>query len=586
MDLTNYAMHLTTSELEYELNIRGIFNLSTQRLRTSALREQLSKENAGLQVAPKRSDIFKAVDELKQCKLIFENITESLINSKNHYELSRCVSRLYHIESRLERIIPEDKTTESDIAALADCVYDALIQACDCINKSESASQANANALASSTISDQVRKSLNAIEKPRVSNVDEFQKSLRAFSDKINSINFNNEVDVEGAVGTDKNATLRERESLIDLDSLTPTERNDVANIIGDYVDINPFRHPKSPVANAFLPNPSFRSVIQNQNNCGPTRQLVNDDYGSSRENRQFSRPNLQQANIPSREFQVNNQGSYSFHSRKSVPISQWRISFSGERDGLHLYDFLSQIALFQRSEKVTDTEMMYSIIHLLTGRARLWFMSVYEQFRDWSQVITEMKREFLPANYDYLLFTDINNRRQKEQETFSEFLTHMQAMFKCLSIPIVESHKLYIVQRNLLPRYAMAIAPLELRSLYELSEACRRIDNATLHANRVSFSVPFNNIRPEVCAVQQQFNNRNSSQSVPNVPRRNVYNKCWNCQAIGHSHRECQAPKNGIFCFGCGARGIIASDCDRCRGNGSGNLAAGGPAPNSEPQN
>lgn len=580
MDLSNYAIHLTAAELEYELNIRGIFNLSTQRLRTTALRDQMNKENSGILSAPKRSEGLNVVEEVSKCKSIFENITECLISSNREYELPRCVSRLYHLESRLDRIIPVDETTKSDLVALSDCVYNALVQVCDCINRSK-ASRTTPQSQSDNLVEQQ---SVNVIDQPRPSNVDALNKSLREFSEKINEINFNNASDLEGAVGVDRSAETRE--SLIDLHSLTHEERTDIQNALGEIGNINPFRGtPKSNIGNVPYLNKTPVSIPLRQQSSGNIQPPLSDRTEQRHDYRHaYQHPNIYR-DIRSSQIPRFGSETYSTNSRKSVPVHQWRISFSGERDGMHLYDFLSQLELFQRSEGVTDNAMMYSVIHLLTGRARLWYMSVYEQFRDWPQVANAMKKEFLPANYDYLLFSDINNRTQKSQESFSEFLTHMQALFKCLSIPLDESHKLYIVQRNLSPRYSMAIAPLELRSLQELSDACRRIDNASLHANRETFSLPFGNSRSELCVVQQPHNNVNSRQFGPIQPVRNPKSICWNCQTVGHSHRECNGPRNGIFCFGCGARGVRTPNCVRCRGNGPRDLAASAPAPNPDPQ-
>lgn len=76
------------------------------------------------------------------------------------------------------------------------------------------------------------------------------------------------------------------------------------------------------------------------------------------------------------------------------------------------------------------------------------------------------IKEEFLPNNYDYVLLNDITNRAQKYNESFGEYITHMQALFKCLSIPLEEDHTLYLVQMNLSSRYALSIAPLDIRSV------------------------------------------------------------------------------------------------------------------------
>lgn len=63
---------------------------------------------------------------------------------------------------------------------------------------------------------------------------------------------------------------------------------------------------------------------------------------------------------------------SQRFQQRRTVPVHQWKLSFSGDGNGTHLYDFLAELRMFQRSEGVLDEELFASIVHLLTGRARL----------------------------------------------------------------------------------------------------------------------------------------------------------------------------------------------------------------------
>lgn len=89
------------------------------------------------------------------------------------------------------------------------------------------------------------------------------------------------------------------------------------------------------------------------------------------------------------------------------------------------------------------------------------------------------MKTEFLPPKYDYKLLTNISNRRQKPTETFAEYLTSMQSLFKHLSIPINEQHKVCIIEENMLSKYAVATSVLDIGSLDQLSKVCRRVDYA-----------------------------------------------------------------------------------------------------------
>lgn len=295
-------------------------------------------------------------------------------------------------------------------------------------------------------------------------------------------------------------------------------------------------------------------------------------------------------------------QPTFRNHVRKTVPINQWRINFSGDGQGLHLYDFLSQVAMLQRAEQVSDEELLYSVVHLLSGRAKQWYGSVYGTFNSWRDLVDAFKYEFLPTNYEYSLLDDISNRKQKSTESFGEYLTHMQSLFRCVSLPIPEQHKLYIVQKNLSPRYSLCVAPIEIRSLKQLAEVCRRVDSANT-TNRTAIGLPFeqqsqnsgsrwrNNYRSnqvheieneqisaedcenELCAVRHQ--RRQNPSTVEKKSDRE--NNCYNCKKSGHAFRTCPEPRKGVFCYICGGQDVTSKTCNRCcLGNEEGNLAKG----------
>ena len=48
-------IHLNEDELEYELTLRNIYNLSNRRTKTSALRDILLKERMRVEVEPRES---------------------------------------------------------------------------------------------------------------------------------------------------------------------------------------------------------------------------------------------------------------------------------------------------------------------------------------------------------------------------------------------------------------------------------------------------------------------------------------------------------------------------------------------------
>lgn len=101
---------------------------------------------------------------------------------------------------------------------------------------------------------------------------------------------------------------------------------------------------------------------------------------------------------------------------RKSVPVNQWRISFSGEeksevKTDLNIHDFLEQVEMFSRAENIPEPELLRQIVHLLHGRARAWYQNVYRQIFSWQQFIQAIKEKFLPLDNLFNLLLEMENR-------------------------------------------------------------------------------------------------------------------------------------------------------------------------------
>lgn len=137
MDISNYPSHLTPAELDYELNIRGMFNYATNRLKTLALRERLIKESTGTLTPPKRSDFYNPEDEFHSCEEIIKKVlidAEGAISTGCIGYVGRCTSRLLHVQARLERIASDDEELQKGIFSVAEGVYEALVKLAD-VNK-------------------------------------------------------------------------------------------------------------------------------------------------------------------------------------------------------------------------------------------------------------------------------------------------------------------------------------------------------------------------------------------------------------------------------------------------------------------
>lgn len=112
-------IYLKDSELEYELKIRGLKDLSTRRDKTGALREHLKREANGEEKGPSYcSPMFATDDEISCCLDLLRNIQvilkESFLN-KDESHLTICEHRLLHLKARVTRIQPSSSIDENQI---------------------------------------------------------------------------------------------------------------------------------------------------------------------------------------------------------------------------------------------------------------------------------------------------------------------------------------------------------------------------------------------------------------------------------------------------------------------------------------
>lgn len=736
--------HLKKNELEYELAIRGVFNVSTYNSQASALQYWLAREENGLAEAPADSSkVFTAQSEINVCNLIFDDIAQSLREAQiGDVPWNRCLSRLNHLNLRLDRIRPSNKSEEDGLDEILNCTYDALLRIEVQTNLNQGAaalprySTGNMHNVREGKLvpleknikyqlpkgphkqsEDDFNNSADSLSNTKQSSMSQANISAKSNNNLGNILNPNPKILISSTNPQNKHSTASAlmqvsqaqenvniaNESMIELNDLSAEERANIRKEIAEimnpnasqfhpnFENINPQYPPTSPrplprhaipnrtqKVNLQIENPNSRAVNQQQmlsqnsvpsfhpqavqyqtapfylNECYQTENVQREVNNNPPENNRYSgnqvlandyytrrqqpsqilylgnninsndrrvsieHPVGRQQPQPQNLYSTSNNGvnhnampqalnqlgigesqaplqnahlgrPNPLNFRKSVPIHQWRLTYSGEKNTLHLYDFLAQLTLYQRAERVTDEELFVSFVHLLSGRAKHWYQSVYEYFRTWPEVVVALKKEFLPANYDYMLLSDISNRMMKSDESFAEYVNHMQSLFKCLSIPITEEHKLFLVQKNLLPRFAVSVAPLQINNLQQLSEACRRIDGVV---NRQQLPMPFleqpsysrsnsrnferyrqvneieNNAQypyePELCGINYQ-NTANGQASASQYGGRV---KCWNCQTIGHSYQECKERKQKIFCYKCGAPDVITPHCNKCSGN------------------
>lgn len=551
---------LEPSELDYELLIRRIINISTRRSKTLALSKVLVEEERGRSEAPKELPLEIDIEgEFKICHDGTSEILKELkqaMEDQNAWVISKCRSRLIHFQDRIGRLEPVNSFTMSAKNTAA-----ANVQECSLIFKEPCrASNKTPKNPASAP-----KFNLGAIPK-RIATAPLVDVSANQWGESLfggRRSNVGKRTEVDKGISREENVCLGDA----DRGVILPTSSR-IAN----------------PTENQFIESLEnrnrFNDRILSDNLAGlrMSNHIDDTEHVASMPIRQQGREVLEHRHF--QEF---------VYKRKPIPVHLWKASFSGEGD---LHDFISQIDMFKLWEKTSDDDLLSSIGYLFTGRAAKWFKIHYRDFATWVVLKEAMKKEFLPSHSAYKLIEDIDKRYQKKNETFGEYLDAMLLMFSYMSFPLSEEHKLYMIRKNMDRTYSIALSSQVITSIAQLAEICKRmddtknmIDNRDNKSSDCSYKNPLppqrdyrriNNVceleadEREIMALEQMADHPNTRFALTRKDNPRQPQACWNCSKVGHNFNFCPDPISRFFCFRCGRPDVSSRRCPNCNKSGN----------------
>lgn len=115
---------------------------------------------------------------------------------------------------------------------------------------------------------------------------------------------------------------------------------------------------------------------------------------------------------------------------------------------------FLERVEELSQSRKIDKNELFASAVDLFSSKALVWFRSIKNLVNDWNSLVTLLKREFLPSDYDDQLWDEILLQTQRRNESVTIYIAVMEALFNRLSELPSEAKRVKYIKKNVLPQY------------------------------------------------------------------------------------------------------------------------------------
>lgn len=256
---------------------------------------------------------------------------------------------------------------------------------------------------------------------------------------------------------------------------------------------------------------------------------------------------------------------------RSSSPLSRWRITFDGTEATMSVEDLIFRLDYLKTSDGVTDEYLAQNIYRIFLGKAEQWywqFCRTHDRL-DWQSIRHALVSQFRGLATDYEIIRDIMDRKQGPRETFDDFSGAIISMNNRLRVPLPAIELIDIMRRNLLPKLSNITFTAICNTLQEFRYVCIRAERhlASIHPPRYE-ARHINEVQQVPAEYPQEYleayDKPKSKAILP--PKAQTNWKCWNCELLGHGFKDCMAPPQGLFCYRCGERGIIAPHCHRCK--------------------
>lgn len=267
----------------------------------------------------------------------------------------------------------------------------------------------------------------------------------------------------------------------------------------------------------------------------------------------------------------------------KYFDVSRWKVQFDGDSS---VTSFIERIEELRISRNVTEEQLLKSAVELFAKDALLWYRT--HKFNSWGELISKLRQDFQPYDYELDLWDEIRKRTQGVKERVITFVAAVENLFNRLGAnKPTEKTRVDWIRRGLLPHIQSQLALHTIETVPELTRLGRLVEETFVRTQR--FCPPPTNYKsllepdlayrkssnsqhyPSCSAIRPEINTQNSESVRLESNNVDTNNRnapvCWNCGNHGHRFKKCPEPKK-IFCFRCGTQNFVANNCPKCSKN------------------
>ncbi|XP_077287233.1 uncharacterized protein LOC143912001 [Arctopsyche grandis] len=242
---------------------------------------------------------------------------------------------------------------------------------------------------------------------------------------------------------------------------------------------------------------------------------------------------------------------------------------------------FIDAIETFKNCCRIPDEDALLGLPMMLDRDAATWWVGMKPSTPTWSMALEALRSSYGERRPAYRLFLEVSATRQQEGESTDLFVNRKRALFAKMPYSIPETMQLDIVYGLLSPFLRTRLSRERVDNFQELILRARHIADMDAETptglpeprTKATHDIPHRS-RPtsdtwERLAAGSDRTFTKTDRMGEQRPR--FRPTCSFCHNRGHSVEECRK-KNGthtrtpVACYGCGAPGVMKSNCPTCK--------------------